>query len=165
MRSRKRLGNLDDLSVALGASEIDRGADGDRTQVPRLLHRSKKRLIESVRIGKEFVVVDLCDKGNSVRIWQDHWVPTLPNCSINTQDANMKESDQRVSSLLSCNGGGWELNSIRPHIDDQMSEAILAIPIPRVPREDQLRWKPAINGVYSVKMGYHLTGVKPTVHP
>ena len=57
-----------DLAGRLIGTEIDRGAYGDSAHVPGFLHGAEHDLVELVRVRKEFVVVDLDDEWDLVRV-------------------------------------------------------------------------------------------------
>ncbi|KAI9103602.1 hypothetical protein K1719_023225 [Acacia pycnantha] len=95
--------------------------------------------------------------GFSVQIWKDKWIPTIPTYRLNTTDEELKNSNQRLSSIIAQDGGGWNLNLIRPYINDEICDSIRAIPVPRAPYSDRLRWTQSQSGCYSVKKGYYLT--------
>jgi len=60
---------FDDLPIGLVRTEINGCADGGRAHVPGFLHSPEKNLIEFVGKGEQFVVVELHDEGNFVRIF------------------------------------------------------------------------------------------------
>ena len=64
----EQLGHLLDLPVRLLRSEVDGGADPHRAHVERLLHVRETDLIVGVGVRQEFVVVELQDEGNPVRV-------------------------------------------------------------------------------------------------
>jgi len=64
----KRLGDFDDLTARMIGTEVNRRADGGRTEVIRLFHRAEFDLIKFVRIAEKLVVVDLDDERNLVGI-------------------------------------------------------------------------------------------------
>src|SRR5690606_9373448 len=51
-----------ELAGTFGASPVNGGTHGNGTHIPCILYCSKKRLIVTVRIAQEFVVVDLYNK-------------------------------------------------------------------------------------------------------
>ena len=68
VRMRKRLADFDNLPPAVVGTEINRGADRDRTHVVRLLDGAKKNLIRFVGEGEQFVVIDLHKERKLVRV-------------------------------------------------------------------------------------------------
>src|ERR1700756_4925823 len=60
--------DLDNLAVALLRAEIDRGAYGGWAHVVRDLHGREKHLIELVWVGEQFVVIQLHDERDFVRV-------------------------------------------------------------------------------------------------
>ena len=64
--------DLADLAVRLGGAEVDGGAEGDRTQLPRLPHGTESDLVVLVGIGEQLVVVELADEGDAVRVFAGH---------------------------------------------------------------------------------------------
>ena len=65
----KRGCHFDDLTRRFVRAEINRGADCRRAHVVRLLHLSKHHLVELVRIGEQFVVIDLHNERNLMGIF------------------------------------------------------------------------------------------------
>ncbi len=64
----KCLGDLGDLPRRLLRTEIDRRADRDRAHIAGLLDRAEHHLIKLVRVCKKFIVVDLYDERDLVRV-------------------------------------------------------------------------------------------------
>ncbi len=54
--------------VAMVGTEIDGGADSGRAHVVGFLDGAEQNLVELVRVGQQFVVIDLHDEGNLVRV-------------------------------------------------------------------------------------------------
>ncbi len=62
----ERLRRLLQLAHPLVGAEVDRGAHRHRPQLPRLLDAREHDLVVAVRIGEQFVVVQLHEEGDSV---------------------------------------------------------------------------------------------------
>ena len=63
------LGDFYDLAVGVIRAKVDRGSNGRRAHVRGCLHFAEQDFLKGVRVGEEFVVVDLNDKGNLVRVF------------------------------------------------------------------------------------------------
>ena len=72
MRHLERFRRLLQLAHPLVGPEIDRRADRHRPQFPRLLHTREHDLVVAVGIGQEFVVVQLDEEGDPVRVPARH---------------------------------------------------------------------------------------------
>src|SRR2546423_9688634 len=68
MRVSEGIGDLRYLARRFIRTEINCRAHGNRTQVVRFLDRAKQHLIESVWQSQQFVVINLDDKWNLVRV-------------------------------------------------------------------------------------------------
>src|ERR1019366_10322934 len=62
VRLGERHGDLLELTISLVGTEVDRGSDRDRAEVPGLLDRAEHDLVELVRVGEQLVVVELDDE-------------------------------------------------------------------------------------------------------
>ena len=69
MRVRKRLRHLHNLPATLVGAEINRRPHRRRAHVRGLFHGAEQDLIGLVRIREQFVVVDLHQKRNFVRVF------------------------------------------------------------------------------------------------
>ena len=65
---RESLADFDDLAIALIGAEIDGGADGDRAHVVSLLNAGENNLVGFVGVSEQFVVIELHEEGNLVRV-------------------------------------------------------------------------------------------------
>ncbi|KAI9126678.1 hypothetical protein K1719_002274 [Acacia pycnantha] len=90
---------------------------------------------------------------------EDNWIPSLPSLRPVTDDDRLKESDQRVASIIDAG-----ILHLSKQTDDLTCNAITLIPLSRTPQNDHLRWRLATNGKYSVKLGYHLTQDSVATH-
>ncbi|KAK4259268.1 hypothetical protein QN277_005616 [Acacia crassicarpa] len=125
----------------------------------------------SILDGRDFIKDDLCwqiGNGESVRLWHDKWIPSLPSRKLNPISESSQQPNSTVATIISSEGNQWNLNRIAHLVDDHARDAIMAIPLPRAPIEDKIMWTPANNGAYLVKLGYYLAspqrkeGVPPT---
>ena len=63
---------LDDLVVGVLAAEVNGCPNGRRTHVVGLVDRAEHDLAGDIRVGEEFVVVDLHQEGNVVGVLASH---------------------------------------------------------------------------------------------
>ncbi len=68
VRVRERPADFHDLPVALIGPEVDGRPDRRRAQVMPRLHVGEEYLIKFIRVGQQFVVIDLHDERNFVRV-------------------------------------------------------------------------------------------------
>jgi len=64
--------DFNDLTVALLGAKVDRGADSCGAHVVSLPDGAEENLVELVGEGEQFVVIDLYDEGNPVRVLAGH---------------------------------------------------------------------------------------------
>ncbi|KAI9112067.1 hypothetical protein K1719_016963 [Acacia pycnantha] len=93
----------------------------------------------------------------SARVWQDNWILSMLPRHLQTDNETLKKSGQPVATLISNATRSWNLHQVRHLIDDPTASAIAAIPLPSTPIGDKLVWALANNGLYTIKLGYHLT--------
>src|SRR5215510_11373420 len=63
------LGNFLNLALRLFRAEIDRCPDTSGPHLESLVDAGEENLVEAVRIGEKFVMIDFEDKGNLVRVF------------------------------------------------------------------------------------------------
>lgn len=90
--------------------------------------------------------------GKDVRIWEDPWIPDLPNFKLTAMPLNLDLSVWFVEDIIE--NGRWKLDGISTLLTDDEREAILSIPISCHPHSDKLVWARCKDGKYSVKDGY-----------
>ena len=91
--------------------------------------------------------------GQSVRIWDDRWLPTLK--SFKVVSPRLQElNGTMVESLLDLAAGGWNKNLIRDMFLPFESKAILSIPISLSFPKDSLLWAWTQNGRFTMSSGY-----------
>ena len=91
--------------------------------------------------------------GQSVRIWDDKWLPS-PNSFKVVSPRPQEINGTMVESLLNRVAGGWNKNMVRDMFLPFESETILSIPISLSFPEDSLLWAWTQNGRFSVSSGY-----------
>ena len=72
VRQCEGLRDLDDFAMRIVRAEIDGRADRRRAHIVRFLDRPKQNLLETVGIGQQFVVIDLHDERNLMRVLARH---------------------------------------------------------------------------------------------
>ncbi|KAF8388967.1 hypothetical protein HHK36_025651 [Tetracentron sinense] len=75
--------------------------------------------------------------GRSINIWEDPWVPTLPNFRISSLKPLVNISSI-VASLRQSGEGSWNMDRLRELFSDEEVEAIQKIPISQYDAPDQL---------------------------
>ncbi|KAI9076531.1 hypothetical protein K1719_041517 [Acacia pycnantha] len=91
-----------------------------------------------------------------------NWIPASGSRQLSHVNELLKKSDQRVATLISPEHRNWETRPISHLITTKEVEAISLIPLSRVPSEDKVMWTLAKNGLYTVRLGYHLTDPAPS---
>ncbi|GMI71693.1 hypothetical protein like AT4G29090 [Hibiscus trionum] len=92
--------------------------------------------------------------GRSVNIWNDVWVPGLPNGRIVVDSISTQFS--WVADLIDEQGRTWKEDVIRLLFTHDQAEQILKIPLAEVPILDFYTWRYDTSGIYNVKSGYKL---------
>ncbi len=89
----KGAADFDDLAIGLVGTEIDGCADSGSTHVPSLLNSTEEHLIEFIGVSEQFVVIDLHDEGNLVRIFVCHGAENSERGSYGVALAFYRELD------------------------------------------------------------------------
>lgn len=93
--------------------------------------------------------------GESIDIWKDPWVPTVPGFKVQPQHSD-NDKPQLVSELIDQNGPKWREEVIEEYFNPQDAREIWKIPIPQHDNADILRWHYTKNGLFSVRSAYHV---------
>ncbi|KAI8548093.1 hypothetical protein RHMOL_Rhmol07G0245500 [Rhododendron molle] len=92
--------------------------------------------------------------GESIRFWEDRWVPSSPNFRISSPKP--VECDiEEVKDVIDQVKGSWKKELLTKVVTQEEMQELLSIPISQVNRKDHLVWHYTKNGSYSVKSGYH----------
>ncbi|OMP10786.1 hypothetical protein COLO4_04272 [Corchorus olitorius] len=94
--------------------------------------------------------------GESIRIWEDSWVPDMRLIQPQGSADQIAQLPQRVSEILDRENGVWNLESIRNFIPTDVYQAIQRIPIGQTTENDEIIWPVNKDGNYTVKSGYHV---------
>ncbi|TQD70637.1 hypothetical protein C1H46_043827 [Malus baccata] len=63
--------------------------------------------------------------GESVRIWHDRWIPSLPHGHRIPQGNMLVSRNLRVSSLICGPLRTWDIDFLKPFISDEECKAII----------------------------------------
>lgn len=91
--------------------------------------------------------------GESIRFWEDKWIPNLQLNKISTTVPQGCEWT-RVSDFICQQSGMWDLEKLRSCISEEEVKAITRIPFSLCKGPDKLIWRYSSSGKYSVKSGY-----------
>ena len=97
----------------------------------------------------------LIGNGNTVRIWEDPWIPNLPNFIPSPRERTSPEMALIVSQLV--NQEGWDLTKIRNTFDETTTQLIQKIPLSRLAPKDCWIWISNNLGEFSIKSAYWLS--------
>ena len=92
--------------------------------------------------------------GNSIRIWDDPWIPDLqgfipkPKVGVNLDEILL------VSQLLNSDHNAWDIHLLKHWFEDSEIELILKIPLSSCVVEDGWTWAPTSSGDLTVKSAY-----------
>ncbi|KAF3973883.1 hypothetical protein CMV_002734 [Castanea mollissima] len=97
----------------------------------------------------------LVGDGNTVRIWEDPWIPDLPNFIPSPREGTNPEMTLTISQLV--NQEGWDLTKIRNTFDEATTQLIQKIPLSLLAPKDCWIWISNSSGEFSVKSAYWLS--------
>ena len=93
---------------------------------------------------------------DSVRIWEDPWIPNLPHFWPNLRENASMDGALVVSRLLDHNRTRWDFSKLRALFDDTTVASICRIPLPLNVRSNKWIWTKTVYGELSVKSAYWL---------
>ncbi|XP_028112211.1 uncharacterized protein LOC114310437 [Camellia sinensis] len=93
--------------------------------------------------------------GNLAYFWEDKWVPSTKDFKIASHKPPYC-TVQKVAEVIDPTHKIWKCEILKEWLLKEDLEAVLAIPIAAVNRDDLLIWHHTPSGVYSVKSGYAL---------
>lgn len=92
--------------------------------------------------------------GSSINVWHDPWLRDLDNPMVETPMITSME-DFLVKDLIT-NFGTWDVDLINSILTERDVKQMLSIPLCRKAEKDKQIWSHAKNGIYSVKVWYHM---------
>ena len=92
--------------------------------------------------------------GLGVNIWEDPWVPRLPQYRIYSQGGRNEDGPQMVSDLIQ--NWEWNVEMLNRLFSSREVEAIRSIPISHQGRVDTWGWHFTKDGLFSTKSAYHI---------
>ncbi|KAL6176326.1 hypothetical protein ACLB2K_052960 [Fragaria x ananassa] len=116
---------------------------------------SSSWLWNSLLVGKDLIRAETLweiGNGKSVNFWSDQWVPSSPPAPICPARGNLRA---KVETVINWQSNSWDLSLVHNHITPSTCSKILSIRLFNQEMEDKLIWPHTINGVYSVRSGYH----------
>lgn len=100
--------------------------------------------------------------GESIRIWKDPWVLSLPNFRPSPAQSvlstvGLLDEEQLVCSLFDFESRCWKQDVLTATFDAASALAISQLPLLSPTREDQWLWTPDSKSAFSVAQAYRLT--------
>ena len=92
--------------------------------------------------------------GLSVEIWNDPWVPDLPQFKPQRNGEGEEEGPRMVSDLVI--NRGWNLELLNRTFSAWEVQAIIKIPVSHESREDRWAWHHTKNGEFTVRSAYYM---------
>ncbi|KAM1333885.1 hypothetical protein ACFX11_009798 [Malus domestica] len=92
--------------------------------------------------------------GNSIRFWEDNWVPGVMNRHQNPMGETEVDRSQRVAKIINPITRSWRLDNIADLVSEVDGNAIAMLQVGNSQAPDRLIWPAAKNGSYYVKSGY-----------
>ncbi|XP_043717635.1 uncharacterized protein LOC122665544 [Telopea speciosissima] len=112
----------------------------------------------SLLVGREVLLEGLIwrvGNGEKIRIWEDRWVPSLPNGRLQSLEPEGC-SLIVVADLIDQDNRSWNVNLLHSLFSASDVAAILKIPLSLNPAEDKRYWSASRDGRFSVKSTYKL---------
>ena len=97
--------------------------------------------------------VKVVGKGNTINIWRDPWIPTLPKFWVSQQQSAENEEIRVVSDLM--NENRWNIELINSTFSPWEAKAITIIPLARYAEEDGWTWHFTKHGDFTVRSAYY----------
>jgi hypothetical protein len=92
--------------------------------------------------------------GSSVNIWQDPWIPQLPNFTPPIPPSDHPLEFQQVADLIIHETKQWNYELLHNLFEPQTANLIQKIHIPSLPTEDRIIWVPNKNETFTTKSAY-----------
>ena len=96
----------------------------------------------------------LVGDGNSIRIWEDPWVPDLQGFIPTPKNGVDLNGILLVSQLFNSDFSGWDVHKLNWWFENSTIDLILKIPIFQTSNKDQWAWTYTSSGELSVKSAY-----------
>lgn len=95
--------------------------------------------------------------GESIRTWEDRWIPGIPSEKLHASQLAASEFEpyQRVADLINWDVPCWDLIPIVEHLFVMEQDAIKSIPLSIEWENDKLVWPYEKSGNFTVRSGYH----------
>ena len=94
------------------------------------------------------------NNGESILMWEDPWVPDLPNYKLVPLSPDKLSSCLVVSQILSLDKSRWDESKLYELFTEESAKAIMKIQVKVSQREDKWVWLKSHNGKLSVKSAY-----------
>ncbi|CAN6679292.1 unnamed protein product [Malus baccata var. baccata] len=92
--------------------------------------------------------------GRDVRVWVDHWLPSLPSGHPEALGEVAVSPNLHVNSLICHESLDWDIDFLLPFISEEAQLAIKSLPFGDFRCKDRLVWDASKNGKYSIKSGF-----------
>ncbi|XP_065638222.1 uncharacterized protein LOC136071171 [Quercus suber] len=92
--------------------------------------------------------------GNSIRIWDDPWIPDLQGFIPKPKNGVNPDEILLVSQLLNSDHNALDIHKLKHWFEDSEVELILKIPLSSCVVEDKWTWTPTSSGDLTVKSAY-----------
>ena len=112
---------------------------------------------KSVESARHILVAGTCKQvsnGESILMWEDPWVPDLPNYKLVPLSPENQSSCLVVSKLLTPDKSRGDESKLYELFIEDSAKAIKKIPVKVSQREDNWLWLKSHNGKHSVKLAY-----------
>lgn len=112
-------------------------------------------LLSGRKVFSEAAVWSIGD-GQTVRLFVDAWIPGLHTTRQGTHPVSQEQAHLRLHQWIDSRSRTWLEEKVRGTVTAGEAQQILAVPIPLVPRSDELRWPHDREGRFTVRSAYHI---------
>lgn len=113
----------------------------------------------SLLAGRDSVIpgaVWVVGHGKSIRPFSNAWIPGHYDSRIGLHPITDHQANTYLEEWIDQSGRAWKEDSVRGAVSDQEAQQVLSVPIPMLPKLDELKWPFEKQGTVSARSAYHL---------
>lgn len=93
--------------------------------------------------------------GNTIRSFLNAWLPGRYECRLGTRPVSRDQAAVLLSDWMDLESKQWKESAVRGAFNRMEDDWVMDIPIPLVPRRDELVWPFDRKGTVTVRSTYH----------